>query len=389
MCFSPFHQMCHWGPLTALGIIKIVTAMTIHCASMWWPPQNSIGGLLNTASFMTLSGLTLFHFLSSLIHGPGHLPPKWKPDDDDVKYLQFCKVCDGYKAPRSHHCRKCEKCVLKMDHHCPWINNCVGWGNHAHFTAFLAFAVAGCAQASIILSCSLYRGLNRVWYLYYGSGEEPIVYLNIYTLVLAVFALGLAVGVVLAVGMLLFFQIRAIVRNRTGIEDWILEKANHRLQHSRETFVFPYDLGVSDNIKQVLNMTCEPVGDGVVWTVAEGCDQYTLTREQIEQKNEKRQRTRLYRITNPVSGSWFPIMQGFGVCLHPPCTDEPRIRLRPGDEVNVTRWRKYWLFGDKVNGSSEENATKTRGWFPRRCAIEIIDANEETNQHNIGQKKHN
>lgn len=24
-------------------------------------------------------------------------------------------------------------------------------------------------------------------------------------------------------------------------------------------------------------MTCEPVGDGVVWTVAEGCDQYTLT----------------------------------------------------------------------------------------------------------------
>lgn len=61
------------------GIIKIVTAMTVHCASMWWPPQNSIGGLLNTASFMTLSGLTLFHFLSSLIHGPGHLPPKWKP----------------------------------------------------------------------------------------------------------------------------------------------------------------------------------------------------------------------------------------------------------------------------------------------------------------------
>lgn len=72
-------------------------------------------------------------------------------------------------------------------------------------------------------------------------------------------------------------QIRAIVRNRTGIEDWILEKANHRLQHSTEKFVFPYDLGVRENIKQVLNMTCEPVGDGVVWNVAEGCDQYTLT----------------------------------------------------------------------------------------------------------------
>lgn len=94
-----------------------------------------------------------------------------------------------------------------MDHHCPWVNGCVGWGNHAHFTAFLLFAVLGCFQAAIILACSLYRGLNRVWYMYYGTGHEPIVYLNIYTLMLTVFALGLAVGVVLAVGMLLFFQV--------------------------------------------------------------------------------------------------------------------------------------------------------------------------------------
>lgn len=50
---------------------------------------------------------------------------------------------------------------------------------------------------------------------------------------------------------------------------------------------------------------------------------------------------------------------------------------------------RYWLFGDKVNSSAEDKVTKTRGWFPRKCAVEIIDANEETNQHNIGQKKHN
>lgn len=125
----------------------------------------------------------------------------------DQPNLQFCSVCEGYKAPRSHHCRKCGRCVKKMDHHCPWINGCVGWNNHAHFTAFLSFAVIGCSQAAVVLACSLYRGLNRVWYTYYGTGREPIVYLNIYTLVLTVLALGLSVGVVLAVGMLLFFQV--------------------------------------------------------------------------------------------------------------------------------------------------------------------------------------
>lgn len=50
---------------------------------------------------------------------------------------------------------------------------------------------------------------------------------------------------------------------------------------------------------------------------------------------------------------------------------------------------RYWLFGDKVNTSADDRVTKTRGWFPRKCAVEIIDANEETNQQNIGQKKHN
>lgn len=44
-----------------------------------------------------------------------------------------------------------------------------------------------------------------------------------------------------------------------------------------------------------------------------------------------------------VSGSWIPLWsQGFAVCLSPPCTDEPRIKLEPGDLVKVTRWKKYF-----------------------------------------------
>ena len=119
-------------------------------------------------------------------------------NSSDEEYLQYCDTCQGYKAPRSHHCRKCKlyilnligfiklhklylicihcfiiiltnwyfllggHCIMKMDHHCPWINNCVGHFNHGHFVGFLFFAVLGCAQATVILAMTLYYGLNRV-----------------------------------------------------------------------------------------------------------------------------------------------------------------------------------------------------------------------------------
>ncbi|KAK5650884.1 hypothetical protein RI129_001913 [Pyrocoelia pectoralis] len=384
MCFGPFSRICHWGPLTALSIIKLITGVTIYCGSMWWP-ATTWGGLFNISFFMCMSGLTLYNFMSSMFHGPGYLPLSWRPlKSDDWEHLQWCGVCQGYKAPRSHHCRKCGRCVLKMDHHCPWINNCVGWGNHAHFTAFLFFAVVGCGHASFILSISLYRGIFRASYIYHN------VHLSLYGLILCVFALGLAVGVVLAVGMLLGLQLRAIIRNRTGIEDWILEKAIFRRKDSKDLFVFPYHLGLWSNIRQVLNLSCEPVGDGIYWKVAEGCDQFTLTKEQMAQKTEKRHRTKLYNILYPASGAWFPITKGLRVCISIPCTDEPRIKLKRGDVVIVTRWRKHWLFGEKVQpqlADTEQSIARVRGWFPRKCAVELVDNNTSNSQYNFHEKK--
>lgn len=71
------------------------------------------------------------------------------------------------------------------------------------------------------------------------------------------------------------------MRNRTGIEDWILEKAKYRREDSDTEFLFPYDLGTVENIKQVGDWSCAPIGDGVNWKVRDGCDQYTLTVNQI------------------------------------------------------------------------------------------------------------
>lgn len=61
-----------------LGILKCITGMTVHCSAMWWPFV-TWGGFINISIFMSLSGLTLFNFLSSLYHGPGYLPLGWNP----------------------------------------------------------------------------------------------------------------------------------------------------------------------------------------------------------------------------------------------------------------------------------------------------------------------
>lgn len=341
--------------------------------------------------FLTLSSMTLFHFFCAMCEGPGYLPLKWKPDlKSEEKCLQFCDACEGYKAPRAHHCRKCNRCVMKMDHHCPWINNCVGHFNHGHFIGFLFFAVIGCAQASVTLSMTLYYGLNRSWYYYYGTGLEPKVTLTIWTLLLVMFALGLAIGVVLAVGALLFFQLRAAWRNQTGIEDWILEKADYRRRESKTKFLHPYHLGNWRNLKQVLTWTCLPYGNGIEWTLRDGASKYDLTIEQLEQKTEKRHRTKEYRIVEEFAGSWFPFWSfGWRVAIHPPCTDEPRIKVGKGDTVKVTRWKKHWLYGDKVVNADKPDdripgANRVRGWFPRKCAVDLVenDVIEDASSHN-------
>ncbi|XP_011158110.1 palmitoyltransferase ZDHHC6 [Solenopsis invicta] len=367
MCVGPLKKMCHWGPLSALATIKIITLMTIHCSRQWWPPQDSVPGAVSFLLFFTLSGLTLFHFISAIFEGPGYLALKWMPEKaTDIQYLQYCTVCQGYKAPRSHHCRKCNRCVMKMDHHCPWINTCVGHYNHGHFTAFLASAVGGCCVSSVILISWVATVLSLK--------PLPFPPPAVYTLMLAVFSIGLSIGVVLAVGMLLYFQILAIVRNRTEIEDWILEKSRYRRDDTDTKYIHPYSKGWRFNISQVLTWDCTPVGDGITWPIIDGCDQYTLTREQLAQKLDKRKRARIYRIIKPTSGSKFPIGHGCGVFFHPLCTDEPRIKLDVDDIVIVTRWKKYWLFGEKQQKEREDAKSKRiRGWLPRPCAVEVVE----------------
>ncbi|KOB78453.1 Palmitoyltransferase [Operophtera brumata] len=235
-----------------------------------------------------------------------------------------------------------------MDHHCPWINCCVGHANHGYFTMFLVSAVLGCLQATIVLSICMYHAIYRVWYTYHGTGREPVVYVTMTTLPLALLAIGMALGVVLAVGALLYFQIKGILRNQTTIEDWIVEKADcRREEQGLPPFVFPYNLGAKRNVKTMLFHS----GDGLKWPVKEGCGEYDLTR------------ARPCRCTVAYSGRWFPLCAFPRDALSPPCSTESRIALSPGDIVTVTRHRKRWLYGEKQVGGGETRGP--RGWFPR------------------------
>lgn len=139
--------------------------------------------------------------------------------------------------PRLH------RCVMKMDHHCPWINNCCGHINHAYFTSFLLLAPLGCSHAAIIFIMTMYTQLyERVslkhttlgGILFYWSPVhivfslclqisfgwstvkidmsavhqfQPIMPFSVPAFAATLFALGLALGTTIAVGMLFFIQV--------------------------------------------------------------------------------------------------------------------------------------------------------------------------------------
>ncbi|XP_017590677.1 PREDICTED: palmitoyltransferase ZDHHC6 isoform X2 [Corvus brachyrhynchos] len=355
-------------------------------AALWYWPWDTAGGSVNFVMLLNWTVMILYNYFSAMFVGPGYVPLGWTPEkSQDCMYLQYCKVCQSYKAPRSHHCRKCNRCVMKMDHHCPWINNCCGYQNHASFTLFLFLAPLGCIHASFIFIMTMYTQLyNRISFGWSSvkidmsaakRDPRPIIPFGLSAFAASLFALGLALGTTIAVGMLFIIQMKVILTNKTSIESWIEEKAKDRIQYYQtgETFIFPYDMGSKwKNFREVFTWSGIPEGDGLDWPVRDGCHQYSLTVR--------------YRAIEDYSGVCCPVTKGVKTFFTTPCTEEPRIALSKGDLILATRGLKHWMYGEKILISAADGGIRERGWFPRKC-VEKCQYDSETDQPVDGEKK--
>ncbi len=110
---SPCTCVC---PLPSLPLQ--IGYMSTYVLLQWWPPVDVLA-ICHLLIFLTLNYFTLYNLCAAAFIGPGYVPIGWRPPDESHESrLQFCQLCQGFKAPRSHHCSKCGRCVKKMDHHC-------------------------------------------------------------------------------------------------------------------------------------------------------------------------------------------------------------------------------------------------------------------------------
>lgn len=403
------------GPIFTQMIILYCYFCSMVDMLIWLHPKDHV---THSRSWQAIFHMTIFsiivfliqsNYFLSCIKGPGVVPLGWKPPNKkDEKFLQFCSQCQGFKAPRSHHCRRLNRCCLKMDHYCPWIGTTVGHHNQAFFLRFLFFVPIGCTWAVVIILLTSIRQIYTPFKVLYQMNPTYFVAYTSKALIFNFVGFGGAMGTTIAVSFLFYQQLRILLSNKTSIERWICEKARDREESIEEmkdnmpelkkelekveggknatepatdsaadpkSFTYPYDLGKINNIKQVIgwhgfkaSLCCQGLLD---WPVLPNCGQFDLTVEQLSQKALKKALTRKGTIVKNFSGWWLPIFS-FGCiagCFKVPISDENRLpldRVHSG-KILVTRgYGNHWWYGQLVEEKGLPRS-KTRGWFPRRC----------------------
>ncbi|RCK66453.1 Palmitoyltransferase PFA4 [Candida viswanathii] len=224
----------------------------------------------------------------AIFTNPGKPPAKYKPLPQD--WTRFCKKCDNYKPPRTHHCRTCNQCVLEMDHHCPWTLNCVGHGNLPHFMRFLFWVIWGTGYLFIQLC-------KRIVH-YYEESNMPSYLFDKWELTAVIFLTPVDFFVFASIFVLFIRCLINTGRGMTQIEIWewerietqwfserlwLMIRANYEKLHNKkfpkltswrrgddyemvdrsegsaipenftiDDLVFPYDLGIWKNLTNAL-----------------------------------------------------------------------------------------------------------------------------------------
>lgn len=134
-------------------------------------------------------------------------------------------------------------------------------------------------------------------------------------------------------------------------------------------FVYPYDLGWRENIKQVFFRTStfgvpDKALDGITWPTIPGCNPYALTIEQKELKAEKMKSATRHVAIADYSGKLCAGGFGWSVRCALFCfTDEERLPLAVGETVKVTRTDGNWMYGWR--DPPRDKRLQEKGWFPR------------------------
>ncbi|TPX44151.1 hypothetical protein SeMB42_g04079 [Synchytrium endobioticum] len=304
--------MREWGPYFQGLVVILITGVPLSSVYFVFyenlPPALSVIFIIPVIMAWANYSLAVTTTPGSVPTGHGNRnhqneqdePPLFRAADDleapaliqlkkSGKKWRWCRKCELYKPPRTHHCRECGTCVLRMDHHCPWLNNCVGHYNTGHFLRFLIWTTA-----SVVLCLGLH-GYRLAQLLMYQSHLEamrngeylqarkavPIMYVppatNREMIAIVVNAVILIIAV-LSVGMLTAFQTYYAMTNVTTIESMENDKIVELMNKGRipKVAAFPYDLGWYRNVSQVLGprwylwlLPQRQAGDGCVFPVAE------------------------------------------------------------------------------------------------------------------------
>ncbi|CEG67371.1 hypothetical protein RMATCC62417_03811 [Rhizopus microsporus] len=241
------------GTFTVMAVILFITFIA-YTSQIFiiWPHITASTSLVQSICILAPLNLLIImvyiHYLLTCFTHPGSVPSRYIPRQQayvEVKKSthtpRFCKTCNNYKPPRTHHCSVCDQCVLKMDHHCPWVNNCVGYFNYCHFIRFIV-----CVDiTSIYIFALLCYRLNDIVQHHLHPAPPEIIFLTLNLM-------GLVVAII-GVGVLTCYHVYCITTNTTTIEGWekgrsLTIKGMGRIQHVKA----PYDQGIYENIATVL-----------------------------------------------------------------------------------------------------------------------------------------
>ncbi|CEF68959.1 Palmitoyltransferase ZDHHC6 [Strongyloides ratti] len=335
-------RLFHPGPIFTLILITVIAILSFYLHFVYF--NYTISSIIFSVCYAYIAGQLLMNYICACYYGPGYLPKNWEPIPNEYKVkLQKCNRCQGYKAPRSHHCRKCNNCCMKMDHHCPYINNCLGFDVHIVYL-LVVFT--------------------------YGQHFEHLSFKNIICAVVN-FAFAFAVNV--ALSLLLFIQMKAVVKNKTQIESFIYDKMmlSQTLDDGTKSS-YPYDLGWWENLRQVFLYGPKPKGNGIWYDTIVGTDNFTLSGIQKMLKAEKMSYSRKYEVINSeneISNIFKLFLKyGFSITWNKPCCNgEDFISVKAGEIYLVNKGTKHWIYGERIYPASN-SLVEIKGWFPRRLA---------------------